>query len=127
MPYNIARGIMDGGVYVDSFTPEKFNDPVARELMSKITIHPNPDTVIGQITVTVRKKNGQELTKKNTARQTSMSHEDIVAKYYRAADYMKIDKTQTKQIQDQWMNLRAATDVAETIKSLARFGQPKPL
>jgi 2-methylcitrate dehydratase len=127
MPYNIARGIMDGGVYVDSFTPEKYMDPVARGLMNKITIHPNPETVIGQITVTVRKKDGTELTKKNTARQTPMSHEDIVAKYYRAADYMKIDKTQAKQIQDQWMNLHAATDVSETVKILAKFGQPKPL
>ena len=31
MPYNVARGLIEGDVYIDSFTKEKYMDPKARE------------------------------------------------------------------------------------------------
>ena len=38
MPYMFARALLDGDIYLDSFRPEKYMDPVVRALMGKITI-----------------------------------------------------------------------------------------
>ena len=43
MPYMLARGLLDGDIYLDAFTKEKFMDPAARDLMAKMTFYPQPD------------------------------------------------------------------------------------
>jgi 2-methylcitrate dehydratase len=127
MPYNIARHILDKQIYLDSFTKEKYMDPKARELMSKITIRPLLDRGVGGGTVvTVRKKSGEQRTFMGKA-VAPMSHEDLIQKYNRISDFMQVSKEQRERAREQWMNLRACKDIADAIQTIAKFGQPRPL
>src|ERR1700730_14936159 len=127
MPYNIARHLIDKKIYLDSFTKEKYMDPVARELMNKITIRPLLDRSIGGGTVlTVRKKSGEERVFKGAAVQP-MSHDELLQKYNRLSDFMQVSKEQRDRAREQWMNLRAVKDIGEAIATIAKFGQSRPL
>jgi 2-methylcitrate dehydratase len=127
MPYNIARHIIDKQIYLDSFTKEKYMDPVARELMNKITIRPLTDRGIGGGTVlTVRKKSGEERVFKGGA-VPPMSHDELIRKHNRISDFMQVSKEQRERAREQWMNLRASKDIAEAMQTIAKFGQPRPL
>jgi len=127
MPYNIARHLIDKQIYLDSFTKEKYMDPAARELMNKITIRPLLDRSIGGGTVlTVRKKSGEQRVFKGAAVQP-MSHDELIEKHDRIADFMQVSKEQRERARKQWMNLRACKDIGEAIETIAKFGQPKPL
>jgi 2-methylcitrate dehydratase len=126
MPYNIARSLIDGYIYYDSFSRDKYLDPKARELMAKITIRPNPNPSFNQVALTVRKKSGEE--KKFVAdRSKPMTHDDLIAKYNKSADWCKIDKAQADRALKQWMNLKDVKDINEAIATVARLGNPRPL
>jgi len=126
MPYNVARGIIDGEVYLDSFTREKYMDPVARDLMNKTTIHANVSPEFPGTTITVRKKSGQERVFKAQP-ATLMSHEDLIQKYNRLAGFMQVEKGQRDRALQQWMNLRSCKDIADVMQTIAKFGRPRPL
>src|ERR1700674_2276799 len=127
MPYNIARHILDKQIYLDSFTQEKYMDPAARELMNKITIRPLRDRSVGDGTVlTVRKKSGEQRVFMGKAVEP-MSHDELIQKYNRLADFMQVSKEQRERAREQWMNLRAVKDIGEAIGTIAKFGQPRPL
>lgn len=126
MPYNVARGIIDGEVYLDSFTKEKYMDPVARDLMSKTTIHANVSPEFPGTTVTVRKKSGEERVFRAQP-VTLMSHDELIQKYNRLADFMQVEKGQRERALKEWMNLRSCKDMAEPIATIAKFGRPRPL
>jgi 2-methylcitrate dehydratase len=127
MPYNIARNLIDKKIYLDSFTKEKYMDPVARELMNKITIRPLLDRSIGGGTIlTVRKKSGEERVFKGGA-VPLMSHDELIQKYNRLSEFMQVSKDQRDRAREQWMNLRTVKDIGQAIQTVAKFGQPKPL
>jgi 2-methylcitrate dehydratase len=127
LPYNIARHIIDKQIYLDSFTKEKYMDPVVRELMNKISIRPLSDRSIGDGTVlTVRKKSGEERVFKGHA-VAPMSHDDLIEKYNRISDFMQVSRQQRERARSQWMNLGTCKDIGEAIETIAKFGQPKPL
>ena len=127
MPYNIARHLIDKQIYLDSFTKEKYMDPVARELMNKITIRPLPDRSVGDGTIlTVRKKSGEERVFKGQA-VAPMSHDELIQKHNRISDFMQVSKEQRDRARAQWMNLRTSKDIGEPMQTIAKFGRPKPL
>jgi 2-methylcitrate dehydratase len=127
MPYNIARHLLDKELYLDSFTRERYMDPAARELMSKIRIRPLPDRSIGDGTVlTVRKKSGEERVFMGKP-VPPMSHDELIQKYNRLSDFMQISPEQRERARAQWMNLRSVKDIAEAMETIARFGRPRPL
>ena len=127
MPYNIARHILDKQIYLDSFTRDKYMEPAARELMNKITIRPLLDRSVGDGTVvTVRKKSGEQRVFMGKP-VAPMSHDELIQKYNRLADFMQVSREQRDRARAEWMNLRACKDIAEPIQTIARFGQPKPL
>jgi len=127
LSYNIARHLLDKQIYLDSFTREKYTDPVARELMNRIRIRPLPDRSIGDGTVlTVRKKSGEERVFIGKP-VPPMSHEELVQKYNRLADFMQISTEQRERARAQWMNLRSVKDIAEAMGTIAHFGRPRPL
>ena len=127
MPYNIARHILDKQIYLDSFTREKYMDPRARELMSKITIRPLRDRSVGDGTVvTVRKKSGEQRVFMGAA-VPPMSRDELIQKHDRLADFMQVSTEQRERARKQWMNLRACKDIGEAMQTIAKFGQPKPL
>lgn len=122
--YITCRGIIDKQIYIDSFTHDKYTDPVVREMMQKVrTI---PDAPPGPAFWTIRKKSGEEksFSVKGT---TPLSHDDNVKRYYRMADFMQIDRAQADRAREQWMNLRAVKDIAEAIQTIAKYGRPRPL
>ena len=102
-------------------------DPVARELMNKITIRPLLDRSIGGGTIlTVRKKSGEERVFKGAA-VPPMSHDELIQKHNRLSDFMQVSKEQRERARQQWTNLRAVKDIGEAMQTIAKFGQPRPL
>jgi 2-methylcitrate dehydratase len=127
LPYNIARHLIDKQIYLDSFTRDKYMDPVARDLMNKIRVRPLLDRTIGGGTVlTVRKISGEERVFMGKA-VAPMSREEIIEKYNRISEFMQVSKEQSERARAQWMNLRASKDIAEAIQTIAKFGRPRPL
>jgi 2-methylcitrate dehydratase len=135
MPYMIARSLMDGELYLDSFTPEKFMDPAARRLMEKITMSANPRCAgLGPYRMTVRKKSGEVMTKEWLPAtvepggfHTAMTEQDIVNKLNRVCAFMHVADDQRDRARAAWSNLRSVRDIADPMRDLARFGRPKPL
>jgi len=134
MPYEVARALIDGDVYIDSFSQEKIMDPVVRRLMDRITVSVNPDYPYqGQVRMTVRTKAGGELIRESKNDRgdlnfgSPVTHEEIIAKYNRVCAFMHVADSQRDRALTQWSNLRAVKDIAEPMQTLAKFGRPLPL
>jgi 2-methylcitrate dehydratase len=129
MPYVIARALIDGKIYVDSFTPELYMDPAVRALMKKITVAPNfTYTYQGEARLTVRTRDGRELVKETLLHMASpMTHQDIREKFDRVCAFRSIPDEQRDRSREQWLNLRKVPDFAESMQTLASFGKAKPL
>ena len=127
--YVLSRALIDGEIYLDSFTPEKIMDPVVRRLMEKVTVRPDPNfTYQGQVRLTVRTKAGGQLVKEIAIRSaTPMTHQEVVAKFNRVCAFMQVADDQRDRALAQWSNLRAVKDIAEPMRTLANFGRPLPL
>lgn len=132
-PYLLARALIDGEVYLDSFTHEKIMDPVARRLMEKITLAPTPEfTEGGQVRLTVR-RNKEPFVRQFMGihapdeDQTPLTHEEIIAKFNRVCAFRSIPNEQRDRAREQWSNLHAIQDIAEPMRTLAKFGRPLPL
>ena len=126
MAYNVARHLLDGDIYFDSFTKEKYLDAKARELMNKITITPTTDPGVPDTTLHVRKKSGEEKTFPG-GRQKTMTADDLIARYHRAANFRKVEPARAGQILHTWMNLKDVEDIGEAVKSLTNFVSFTPL
>jgi 2-methylcitrate dehydratase len=125
MPYNIARHLIDGSIYLDSFTKDKYMDPKARDLMNKIKCHPSVPGKEGYYLI-VRKKSGEEKKFNNTP-SPNRTRTDLIAKYNKLADWGGINRDQAARAREQWSNLRSVKDIGEAIQTVAKFGNPKPL
>jgi 2-methylcitrate dehydratase len=134
LPYEIARALLDGEIWIDSFSPAKLADPAVRALMSKITASANPEySYHGQVRVAVRTTAGAErvweLGKGNTSLSlgSPVTKDEIVAKFHRVLRFMQVSDAQRERAFADWSNLRAVDDIAEPLRNLARFGRPAPL
>jgi 2-methylcitrate dehydratase len=136
MPYILARALIDGDIYMDSFKPEKFMDPVARALMDKMTFgQVDGWNGLGPARITIRKKSGEERTwdTYNGVRVLTMADyphltdEEVAAKFNRASTYHKMDNAQRDRARAIWGNLREVKDIGEAIQTLAKFGNPRAL
>lgn len=150
VPYCLARGIIDGYIYLDSYLPEKFLDPAARALMAKITLGPVQSwTAHGAARITIRKNTGEQrsfdtlsgvrVTEERShtegghrhpdrgAKNVPMTDADITEKFNRVCAYRHVTDAQRDRARATWSNLRAVKDIGEAIQTLAKFGQPKPL
>jgi 2-methylcitrate dehydratase len=137
IPYLLARALIDGEIYLGSFTPEKIQDPAVRELMAKITVRPN----VGwrgnaPARITVRTKSGDEKSWDSIgglriARpgqiDTPMSDDEIHAKFDRACAFMSVADEQRDRAKAEWSNLQAVPDIAGPMRTMAKFGRPLPL
>jgi 2-methylcitrate dehydratase len=137
MPYMLARALMDGEIYLDSFTKEKFMDPSARQLMAKMTFWPQLDwTGNAPARITIRKKSGEEKSwdsfngiRNAPAGQvnTPMTDGEITHKFDRVCAFMRVPEAQRDRARATWGNLRAVKDIGEAIRTLATFGRPAAL
>jgi 2-methylcitrate dehydratase len=123
-PYNMARAILDGYIYYDSFAREKYMDPKVRDLMAKITIRPNPDPNFRNIVLKVRKTSGEERVFVSKP-EPPFTNDEILAKYKKSADFFKV--ANSDQILKTWMNLHDLKDIGAAVAAVAKFGSPKPL
>jgi 2-methylcitrate dehydratase len=134
LAYEIARALIDGEIWIDSFAPEKLMEPAVRSLMGKITASVNPEySYHGQMRMTVRKNNGEELVSEIGKGNTGISlgspitRDEIIAKFNRVFAFMHVADEQRDRALAQWSNLRAIDDIAEPMQNLAKFGRPSPL
>jgi 2-methylcitrate dehydratase len=143
MPYLLARALLDGEIYLDSFTEAKFRDPAALALMQRITMSQGVGfSGNAPARTVITKKNGQkkefntqggrrrapegELLSKPTA-DHRLTMDEIVAKFNRACDFKKVDKMQRDKARGTWSNVAAVRDVGEIVQSMAKFGNARPL
>ena len=126
LPYNIARNILDGYIYMDSFSKEKYMDPKVRDLMNRITCRPNVDEDGSPQVLTVKKKNGETKVFRG-GNPPPMQHDEFIAKYNKAVEYGQVDKDQAARVLKYWMNLKDCKDIGEGISMIAKFGKPRPL
>jgi len=143
MPYILARALIDGEIYLGSFTEAKFRDPQALELMKKITMSQGVGfSGNGAALTVITKKNGEkkafpaqggrkrapegELLSKPTP-DHRLTMEEIVAKFNRACEYKKVDAAQRDKARAIWSNIAALKDVGEAVQVMAKFGNAKPL
>lgn len=137
MPFILARALLDGDVYMNSFTDQaKLNDPAARALMDKMTFGQVEGwSGLGPARITIRKANGESRTwdTYKGVRQLTlkdyphMTDDEVTAKFNRACAYIKMENAQRDRIRTVWGNLRSVRDIGEAIQTVAKFGQPKPL
>lgn len=139
IPYTIARNLISGETYLDAFTLDKlpFRDPVVKELMSRITLSPVAEwRGNGVARITIHKKSGEERfwDTHNGSRNASdmskypqMSNEDITNKFKRVCAFRHVSDAQRDRALEQWWDLAKVKDIADPIRALARFGQPRPL
>jgi hypothetical protein len=93
--------------------------------MGKMRFHANLSPGFTSI-VTVRKKSGEERVFKSQL-NPPLTHDELVQKSNRIADFMRVEKGQRDRALQQWMNLKTCKDIAEPMQTLAKFGEPKPL
>src|SRR5262245_15992534 len=137
MPYLLARALLDGQIYLDSFAKEKFMEPAARQLMAKMTFWPQPDwTGNAPARITIRKKSGEEKSfdSFNGVRNapagevnTPMTDDEITQKFERVCAYNHVSNEQRDRARAIWGNLRSVTDIGDAIRTLTTFGQPGAL
>jgi len=125
--------LIDGEIYIDSFTQEKIMEPAVRRLMAATTVRPNTDkaaglSLVGVARLTVRTKTGGELVKEAALdSNTPMTRQDIVAKFDRVCDFRHVTNAQRDRAREQWLHLRTVHDLTEPMRTLANFGRPTPL
>ena len=145
MPYILARALLDGDIYLDSFTEQKYMDPAARALMARMSFHPVTGwDGNGPARITIRKTNGDVRTwdtkggrrtryvneremDGSDAFNTPMTDEEITRKFNRACAHMQVNETQRDRARAVWGNIMAVKDIGEAMQTLAKFGNPKPL
>jgi 2-methylcitrate dehydratase len=125
VPYVIARGLMDGDIFLSSYTRDKFTDPAVRALMEKISVHEVPG-IPGSPRITIKKTSGETKTME-TQPLVRLTHEEVVAKYNRICDYKKVNPAQRDRMREQWLNLKDVKDMGDAVKMVAKYGAPRPL
>jgi 2-methylcitrate dehydratase len=127
MAFLMSVALIDGEVYLSSFTPKRYiEDTAVRQLMEKVTCWQNLDYKGHRMRITVQKKSGEKLVK-DVFKEKPMSHQEIYAKFNRVCDYMSVKTEQRDRALKTWSNLRAVKDIAEPMRDFANFGKPVPL
>jgi 2-methylcitrate dehydratase len=135
-PYIIARALIDGDVYLDSFEEAKFMDPAARALMAKTTMAPvNGWSGLGMGRLTITKKTGETKywdTYKGVRNlqlkdYPPFTEQELTSKFNRACAFKHVTDAQRDQAYKVWSNLSGVKDIGDAMRTLAKFGQPKPL
>ncbi len=137
MPFVIARALIDGDVYLDSYDDDKVKDPLVQDLLSKTTMAPANWTGrgygAGRLTITKKSGEVKDFDLYNGHRDLDLSDyvrmddKEVLAKYTRVCAFKKVNDAQRDRAYKLWSNLADVKDIGEAIKSLAKFGQPKPL
>jgi 2-methylcitrate dehydratase len=136
LPYLLSVALVDGGVSLESFTPERIADPTLRPLMAKISVRENDEfteqfrppgmEIIGspRMRATIRTRSGQEFVEEVTYHKghslNPMSADDINAKLDAACKGV-IDEDRREKVRAAWWGVEEAASIREPIETLADF------
>jgi 2-methylcitrate dehydratase PrpD len=124
-----AAALMDGEVYLNSYTPQRYlHDATLKQIMGKITVQANPDLVgtQGKSRIIVKKKTGESMTRV-VENEVPMTYDEVLKKFDRVCAYMSIPNDLRDKTRATWSNLRAVKDIAEPMRALAHLGPALPL
>ena len=93
LAYCYARLLLDGEIFLDSYTLEKMTEPRVREMMAKITISEVPELKVDR--VTLRTKQGKEMTQESGMYYDEpMTTADVDKKFDRICAYKNVSNAQ---------------------------------
>jgi 2-methylcitrate dehydratase len=118
MAFDVASALIDGEVWLTSFTSQRITDPHLRELMHKITVVENPEFPSrDRSRITVRKRTGEEMVKE-AGHETPMARAEIDAKFDRVLAGV-VSPGVRDRMRTTWSNLKSVRDLAEPMSALA--------
>jgi 2-methylcitrate dehydratase len=118
MAFDMASALIDGEVWLTSFTPQRIIDPALRQLMQKITVVENAEFPSrDRSRITVRKTTGEEMVEE-AGHETPMSRAEIDAKFDRVLAGVVPGGVRDR-MRTTWSNLRSVRDIAEPMSALA--------
>jgi len=139
-PYMLARGLVDGGITLDSYTPDRIADPSIRPLMRKIRVHANEEmkrimkaSAVHEpeakpARVTVRTKTGRVLIEDvmghtgHPDRPVSTRHRVINSKLDICAKAVQMPTAQRERIRETWWKVAEASDIRVAMATMRKFG-----
>lgn len=137
LPYILARALVDGGITLDSYTPERISDPSIRPLMRKIRVHGSdelrrimsasrgPEAKPAKITL--KTYNGREFTQNVMGHSghpdglQSTRREAINNKLDLCAKAVRMQSEQRERIRGAWWDVAQAADIAAPMETMAGF------
>ena len=136
-PYLLARALVDGGITLDTYTPERISDPAIRPLMRKIRVRGSDEmrrimtaskgTEAKPAKIRIRTATGREFSEEmidhsgHPNRLQSTRRDAINKKLDICAQAVRMGPEQRERIRDAWWNVATAADIGETIKTMAGF------
>jgi 2-methylcitrate dehydratase len=138
LPFMLASALLDGEISLDSYRPERFNDPAVRGLMAKMTV--TSDEEFSRIRavqegvmrahplrVTFTTRSGQTMTEELRYHKghyrDPMTRADLDLKFDKACRGI-IGTAQRDRIRQAWWNVADAPDIAEQMALLAHLDPP---
>jgi 2-methylcitrate dehydratase len=140
LPFMLAVALIDGDISLDSYRPERFNDPLVRGLMAKMKVTASEEfsqlrTVhegvmrAHPVRVTFRTRSGQtfheELRYHKGHYMDPMTPADIDVKFDKACRGVVSDP-QRDVIRHAWWRVADVPDITEPVALLARLDPPAP-
>ncbi len=134
-PYILARALVDGGITLDTYTPERIADPSIRPLMQKIRVHASaelrrimseskgPEAKPSKIRI--RTTSGREFAQDlmghsgHPDRPQNERRAVINTKLDLCAAYVQMTVEQREHIREAWWNVGQVGDIGECIKTMA--------
>jgi 2-methylcitrate dehydratase len=140
LPFMLAVALLDGDISLDSYRPERFNDPAVRGLMAKMTVTGSAEFTkiraehegvmrAHPVRVTFRTRSGATMTEELRYHKghyrDPMTKADLDVKFDKACRGV-VGAAQRDLIRQAWWNVADAPDIAAPVALLARFDQPGP-
>lgn len=126
LPYCIAVAVAKGNVLPSDFEPEALQDPLVRELISKVKVKANPEVdalfpKVKRAICTITTKDGKKYRRQEDFAKGStgypMTDEEIVSKF-RADSSKELSERRMKEVIEATFNLEKFTDITEYMKLL---------
>ena len=140
-PYILARALVDGGITLDSYTPQRVADPAIRPLMQKIRVHASaelrrimseskgPEAKPSKIRV--RTTTGREFVRElmghsgHPDRPQNERRDVINTKLDLCAAYVQMTAEQRECIRAAWWDVARAADIGVPISTMAGIRAPE--
>ena len=132
--FNIAAALVDGKVGIDTFTPDKIQEPAVQDTMSKvhINIQTQWESVVGAgnagVPVKIQLKDGRMLARSTAPDQILGSYKnplglDYIVGKFRENSALALPEAQVDKAIETWSPLGEVGDIIQAIKPLVADGR----